>query len=157
MDLRTLCWDQAILDAFGVPRAMLPEIKSSSEVYGVAEDESLLRETPIAGMLGDQQAATFGQAAFGPGEAKNTYGTGCFLLFNTGADAVWARSGLLTTVAYQLGGQAPVYALEGSVAVAGALVQLLRDSIGLIGSAPEIESLAATVADNGGAYIVPAF
>jgi glycerol kinase len=157
MDLRTLRWDQAILDAFGVPQAMLPEIKSSSEVYGVAEDESLLRETPIAGILGDQQAAAFGQAAFGPGEAKNTYGTGCFLLFNTGADAVWSRSGLLTTVAYQLGAQAPVYALEGSVAVAGSLVQWLRDSLGLIGSAPEIENLAATVTDNGGAYIVPAF
>jgi glycerol kinase len=157
MDLRTLDWDQEILDAFGVPRSMLPAIRTSSEVYGHAAGDSLLREAPIAGILGDQQAATFGQAAFGPGEAKNTYGTGCFLLVNTGPDAVWSRHGLLTTVAYQLGGAAPVYALEGSVAVAGSLVQWLRDNLGLIASAPEVEALARTVPDNGGAYIVPAF
>ncbi|MDR1394041.1 MAG: glycerol kinase GlpK [Bifidobacteriaceae bacterium] len=157
MDLRTLDWDQSILDVFGVPRPMLPEIRSSSEVYGQAAPSSLLRETPIAGILGDQQAATFGQAAFGAGEAKNTYGTGCFLLFNTGGEIVMSGNGLLTTVAYQLGGQAPVYALEGSIAVTGSLVQWLRDNLGLITSAPEIEDLAKTVEDNGGAYIVPAF
>ncbi|MDR3361197.1 MAG: glycerol kinase GlpK [Bifidobacteriaceae bacterium] len=157
MDLRTLDWDQGLLDAFGVPRAMLPAIKSSSEVYGLAADDSLLRQTPVAGILGDQQAATFGQAAFGPGEAKNTYGTGCFLIFNTGGEIVWSKNGLLTTVAWRLGEAAPVYALEGSIAVAGSLVQWLRDNLGLIGSAPEVESLARSVPDNGGAYIVPAF
>ncbi|MDR1825762.1 MAG: glycerol kinase GlpK [Bifidobacteriaceae bacterium] len=157
MDLRTLDWDQGLLDAFGVPRAMLPTIRSSSEVYGEAADESLLRATPIAGILGDQQAATFGQAAFGPGEAKNTYGTGCFLLFNTGPDVVSSANGLLTTVAYQLGTAPAVYALEGSIAVTGSLVQWLRDNLGLIASAPEVEELARTVPDNGGAYIVPAF
>ncbi|MCL2788391.1 MAG: glycerol kinase GlpK [Micrococcales bacterium] len=157
MDLRTLDWDQEILDIFGVPRSMLPTIKSSSEVYGHAASESLLRETPIAGILGDQQAATFGQAAFGPGEAKNTYGTGCFLIFNTGENIVMSKNGLLTTMAYKLGDAAPVYALEGSIAVTGSLVQWLRDSIGIIATAPEIEDLAKTVDDNGGAYIVPAF
>ncbi|MDR1294034.1 MAG: glycerol kinase GlpK [Bifidobacteriaceae bacterium] len=157
MDLRTLDWDQSILDVFGVPRSMLPAIHSSSEVYGKAASESLLRETPIAGILGDQQAATFGQVAFGPGEAKNTYGTGCFLIFNTGTDIVMSRNGLLTTLAYRLGDAPPVYALEGSIAVTGSLVQWLRDSLGLVASAPEIEALASTVEDNGGAYIVPAF
>ncbi|MDR2453951.1 MAG: glycerol kinase GlpK [Bifidobacteriaceae bacterium] len=157
MDLRTLDWDQGILDTFGVPRSLLPAIKSSSEVYGKASSDSLLRETPIAGILGDQQAATFGQAAFGPGEAKNTYGTGCFLIFNTGTDIVMSKNGLLTTLAYKLGDQAPVYALEGSIAVTGSLIQWLRDNIGLVSSAPEIEELAKTVEDNGGAYIVPAF
>ncbi|MDR1152516.1 MAG: glycerol kinase GlpK [Bifidobacteriaceae bacterium] len=157
MDLRTLDWDQSILDVFGVPRSMLPTIRSSSEVYGKASSESLLRETPIAGILGDQQAATFGQVAFGPGEAKNTYGTGCFLIFNTGTDIVMSKNGLLTTMAYRLGDAPPVYALEGSIAVTGSLVQWLRDNLGLVASAPEIEALAATVEDNGGAYIVPAF
>jgi glycerol kinase len=157
MDLRTLDWDQGILDTFGVPRSMLPSIRSSSEVYGKASGESLLRETPIAGILGDQQAATFGQAAFEAGEAKNTYGTGCFLIFNTGKDIVMSRNGLLTTVAYKLGDDAPVYALEGSIAVTGSLIQWLRDNIGLVASAPEIEPLAQTVEDNGGLYIVPAF
>jgi glycerol kinase len=157
MDLRTLDWDQGILDIFKVPRSLLPAIKSSSEVYGVASSDSLLRETPVAGILGDQQAATFGQAAFGPGEAKNTYGTGCFLIFNTGHDIVMSKNGLLTTLAYKIGDQAPVYALEGSIAVTGSLIQWLRDNIGLVASAPEIEALANTVEDNGGAYIVPAF
>jgi glycerol kinase len=157
MDLETLQWDDEILAAFGVPRSMLPEIKSSSEVYGVANEHSLLRETPIAGILGDQQAATFGQAAFGPGEAKNTYGTGNFLIFNTGEEIVHSKNGLLTTVGYKLG-DAPVhYALEGSIAVTGSLIQWLRDSLGMISSAAEVEALAATVEDNGGAYFVPAF
>ncbi|MDR0504355.1 MAG: glycerol kinase GlpK [Bifidobacteriaceae bacterium] len=157
MDLRTLDWDSEILSIFGVPRSMLPAIKSSSEVYGHAASESLLRETPISGILGDQQAATFGQAAFGPGEAKNTYGTGCFLIFNTGEEIVLSKNGLLTTMAYQLGDARPVYALEGSIAVTGSLIQWLRDNLGLINSAPEVEELAKTVEDNGGAYIVPAF
>ncbi|MCI9887155.1 glycerol kinase GlpK [Micrococcales bacterium 31B] len=157
MDLKTLDWDDSILAAFGVPRSMLPTIKSSSEIYGQAETNSLLREVPIAGILGDQQAATFGQAAFKAGEAKNTYGTGCFLIFNTGEEIVQSKNGLLTTVAYRLGEGAPVYALEGSVAVAGSLIQWLRDNIGLVASAPEIEQLAASVSDNGGAYFVPAF
>jgi glycerol kinase len=157
MDLRTLDWDSSILDVFGVPRSMLPAIRSSSEVYGQASAESLLRETPIAGILGDQQAATFGQAAFNAGEAKNTYGTGCFLIFNTGEDIVLSQNGLLTTLAYKLGDAKPVYALEGSVAVTGSLIQWLRDNIGLVASAPEIEGLARTVEDNGGVYIVPAF
>ncbi|WP_207456995.1 glycerol kinase GlpK [Desertivibrio insolitus] len=157
MDLETLQWDDDILSVFGVPRSMLPEIKSSSEVYGTVESSSLLREVPIAGILGDQQAATFGQAAFDPGEAKNTYGTGNFLIFNTGEEIVRSENGLLTTLGYKLGDQPPHYALEGSIAVTGSLVQWLRDNLGLIGSAPEIEQLAATVEDNGGAYFVPAF
>ncbi|MFK4729933.1 glycerol kinase GlpK [Agromyces mediolanus] len=157
MDLETLAWDDEILAAFGVPRSMLPEIKSSSEVYGTAEASSLLRETPIAGILGDQQAATFGQAAFEAGEAKNTYGTGNFLIFNTGTDIVHSKNGLLTTVGYKLG-DAPVhYALEGSIAVTGSLIQWLRDNLGLISSAAEVEELAKGVEDNGGAYFVPAF
>jgi glycerol kinase len=157
MDLETLQWDDDILAAFNVPKSMLPEIKSSSEVYGNAESASLLRETPIAGILGDQQAATFGQAAFDQGEAKNTYGTGNFLIFNTGEEIVHSKNGLLTTLGYRLGDAAPHYALEGSIAVTGALVQWLRDNLGLIGSAEEIEALAKTVDDNGGAYFVPAF
>jgi len=157
MDLHTLQWDQAILDTFGIPRSVLPEIKSSSEVFAHAASNSLLRGTPIAGILGDQQAATFGQTAFSAGEAKNTYGTGCFLVFNTGPEIVLSGNGLLTTVAYQLGGDQPVYALEGSVAVAGSLVQWLRDNLQLIDSAAQIEQLASSVPDNGGAYIVPAF
>ncbi|MCD5347837.1 glycerol kinase GlpK [Agromyces sp. H3Y2-19a] len=157
MDLETLQWDDEILAAFGVPRSMLPEIKSSSEVYGVANEHSLLRETPIAGILGDQQAATFGQAAFATGEAKNTYGTGNFLIFNTGEEIVHSKNGLLTTVGYKLG-DAPVhYALEGSIAVTGSLIQWLRDNLGLISSAAEVEELAKSVEDNGGAYFVPAF
>ena len=157
MDLETLQWDDDILAAFNVPKSMLPTIKSSSEVYGNAESSSLLREVPIAGILGDQQAATFGQAAFGQGEAKNTYGTGNFLIFNTGEEIVHSKNGLLTTLGYKLGDAAPHYALEGSIAVTGSLVQWLRDNLGIISSAQEIEALANTVDDNGGAYFVPAF
>ncbi|MEO7147491.1 MAG: glycerol kinase GlpK, partial [Terrimesophilobacter sp.] len=157
MDLETLSWDDGILAAFDVPKSMLPEIRSSSEVYGTTESSSLLREVPIAGILGDQQAATFGQAAFGKGEAKNTYGTGNFLIFNTGEEIVHSKNGLLTTVGYKLGDAAPHYALEGSIAVTGSLVQWVRDNLGIISSAEEIEALAKTVDDNGGAYFVPAF
>ncbi|GGH39570.1 glycerol kinase GlpK [Microbacterium album] len=157
MDLRTLDWDDELLAAFAIPRAMLPEIRSSSEVYGHAGTRSLLRETPIAGILGDQQAATFGQAAFERGESKNTYGTGNFLIFQTGEEIVRSRNGLITTVAYKLGDEAPRYALEGSIAVTGSLIQWLRDNLGIIRTSPEVEQLAATVEDNGGVYIVPAF
>jgi len=157
MDLKTLAWDDDVLAAMDIPRSMLPEIRSSSEVYGTVEGSSLLRETPIAGILGDQQAATFGQTAFSPGEAKNTYGTGNFLIVTTGEELVRSENGLLTTVGYQLGDAKPVYALEGSIAVTGSLVQWLRDNLGLISSAPEVEQLAASVEDNGGVYVVPAF
>ncbi|MBG6239483.1 glycerol kinase [Mycetocola sp. CAN_C7] len=157
MDLETLQWDDDILAAFDVPKSMLPEIKSSSEVYGHAHTSSLLRETPIAGILGDQQAATFGQAAFDTGESKNTYGTGNFLIFNTGEEIVHSKNGLLTTLGYKLGDAKPHYALEGSIAVTGSLIQWLRDNLGIINSAPEVEKLATTVDDNGGVYIVPAF
>ena len=157
MDLRTLEWRDDILEAFGVPCSMLPQIKSSSEVYGEAEDSSLLRGTPISGILGDQQAATFGQAAFDAGESKNTYGTGCFLIFNTGEEIVHSQNGLLTTVGYKLGDGPTHYALEGSIAVTGSLIQWLRDQLGIISAAPEVEELADSVPDNGGVYIVPAF
>ncbi|MEJ3403113.1 glycerol kinase GlpK [Rathayibacter sp. YIM 133350] len=157
MDLETLQWDDEILAAFNVPRSMLPEIKPSAGVFGTAAPSSLLRETPIAGILGDQQAATFGQAAFDAGESKNTYGTGNFLIFNTGEEIVHSKNGLLTTLGYQIGDNKPHYALEGSIAVTGSLVQWLRDNLGIIQSAPEIEQLAKTVEDNGGAYFVPAF
>jgi len=157
MDLKTLSWRQDILDDFGVPASMLPEIKSSSEVYGHAESNSLLREVPIAGILGDQQAATFGQAAFDAGEAKNTYGTGNFLIFNTDTEIIHSKNGLLTTLGYKLGDEPAHYALEGSIAVTGSLIQWLRDNLGIISSAAEVEKLAATVDDNGGAYFVPAF
>ncbi len=157
MDLATLEWRDDILAAFGVPKSMLPAIHSSSEVYGTVEANSLLREVPIAGILGDQQAATFGQAAFNAGESKNTYGTGCFLIFNTGEEIVHSKNGLLTTVGYKLGDAPTHYALEGSIAVAGSLIQWLRDNLKLISSAPEVEELAKQVDDNGGAYIVPAF
>ena len=157
MDLETLQWDDEILAIFDVPKSMLPSIRSSSEVYGTAHGSSLLREVPVAGILGDQQAATFGQAAFDQGEAKNTYGTGNFLIFNTGTEIVHSKNGLLTTLCYQLGDAAPHYALEGSIAVTGSLVQWMRDNLGLIGSAAEIEDLAKTVEDNGGTYFVPAF
>jgi glycerol kinase len=157
MDLETLAWDDDILAAFDVPKSMLPKISSSSEIYGTAHSSSLLREVPIAGILGDQQAATFGQAAFDAGEAKNTYGTGNFLIFNTGTEIVHSKNGLLTTVGYKLGDAEPHYALEGAIAITGALVQWLRDNLGVIGSADEIEAVAETVADNGGAYFVPAF
>jgi glycerol kinase len=157
MDLRTLDWDDEILAAFAVPKSMLPEIRSSSEVYARAESSSLLREVPIAGILGDQQAATFGQAAFEKGEAKNTYGTGNFVIFNTGNEIVHSKNGLLTTVGYKLGAADPHYALEGSVAVTGSLIQWLRDNLGIISSSSEVEALARSVEDTGGAYFVPAF
>jgi len=157
MDLETLQWDDDILAAFGVPKSMLPEIKPSSGVFGMAHGSSLLREVPIAGDLGDQQAATFGQAAFDPGESKNTYGTGNFLIFNTGTEIVHSKNGLLTTLGYKIGDEPAHYALEGSIAVTGSLIQWLRDNLGLISSAPEVEELAKSVDDNGGAYFVPAF
>jgi glycerol kinase len=155
MNLETLNWDDEILDTMGVPRAMLPEIKSSSVEY--AKAKGVLDGIPVAGILGDQQAAVFGQTCFSVGEAKNTYGTGNFLLLNTGTEAVQSKNGLLTTVGYKIGDQDAVYCLEGAIAVTGSLVQWLRDNIGLFSSAPEIENLAKTVDDNGGAYFVPAF
>lgn len=157
MDLETLQWDEEILAAFDVPVSMLPEIRSSSEVYGTITSSSLLREVPVAGILGDQQAATFGQAAFSKGESKNTYGTGNFLIVNTGEEIVRSENGLLTTIAYKLGDGPVNYALEGSIAVTGSLVQWLRDNLGIIHSAPEVEELARSVDDNGGVYFVPAF
>jgi len=157
MSLETLDWDQSLLDAFGVPRSMLPEVRSSSEVYGVARSSSLLREVPVAGILGDQQAATFGQTAFDAGESKNTYGTGNFLIVNTGEELVRSEAGLLTTVAYRLGDEPARFALEGSVAVTGSLVQWLRDNLEMLSSSAEVETLAASVDDSGGAVIVPAF
>ncbi len=156
MNLATLDWDREILAAFEIPEAMLPRIASSSEIHGVTRLPEL-SGVPLAGILGDQQAALMGQACFRPGEAKNTYGTGCFLLMNTGEQAVRSRFGLLTTVACKLGNAPAQYALEGSVAIAGALVQWLRDNLGLIQSSAEIEPLARTVKDNGGVYFVPAF
>jgi glycerol kinase len=155
MSLETLDWDDEILGILGVPRAMLPEIKASSEVYGDAKGD--LDGISVAGDLGDQQAALFGQTCFSVGEAKNTYGTGNFLLLNTGTEIVQSKSGLLTTLAYKIGDQPAVYCLEGAIAITGALVQWLRDNLELISSAPEIETLAKTVDDNGGVYFVPAF
>jgi glycerol kinase len=155
MDLETLAWDDEILGILGVPAAMLPEIRASSEVYGEAIGD--LAGTPVAGDLGDQQAALFGQTCFSAGEAKNTYGTGCFMLMNTGTKVVPSASGLLTTLGYKIGDQPAVYALEGSIAITGALVQWLRDNLGMITSSPEVEALATTVDDNGGVYFVPAF
>jgi glycerol kinase len=155
MNLKTLDWDDELLGAIGVPRPMLPEIRPSSEVYGQAK--GVLAGIPVAGDLGDQQAATFGQAAYDVGDAKNTYGTGCFMLLNTGTELVPSKSGLLTTVGWKLGDQPAVYCLEGSIAITGALVQWLRDNLGLIATSQEVESLAATVEDNGGIYFVPAF
>jgi len=144
-------------EVMGIPKSMLPEIKSSSEIYGYGRKNGLLIDTPISGILGDQQAATFGQACFHKGMAKNTYGTGCFMLMNTGKEAIFSENGLLTTVCYKIGDQPTVYALEGSIAVAGSLVQWLRDNLKMFETAPEIEALASTVEDNGGAYFVPAF
>lgn len=179
MNLKSLDWDEEILNVMGIPRAMLPEIRSSSEVYGhvnggrvggevsihpsdystnVAESRPhMLAGIPVSGDLGDQQAALFGQACFKPGEAKNTYGTGCFMLMNTGEKPVQSKAGLLTTVGYKIGNRKAVYALEGSIAIAGALVQWLRDNLGLIQSSTEVEALAKSVDDNGGIYFVPAF
>ncbi len=156
MNLETLDWDDDLLQAFSIPRAILPAIRSSSEVYGEAT-LAPIAGVPVAGILGDQQAALVGQTCFRPGEAKNTYGTGCFLLMNTGDEIVHSRHGLLTTAAFQWKGQSANYALEGSVAISGALVQWIRDNFGLISSSPEIEALARTVDDNGGVYFVPAF
>ncbi|MBX3195957.1 MAG: glycerol kinase GlpK [Microbacteriaceae bacterium] len=156
MDLRTLAWDDGLLDAFGIPRPLLPEIRSSSEAYGTIA-HGRLAGVPVAGILGDQQAATFGQAAFSPGESKNTYGTGNFLLVNTGTEVPRSTNGLISTVAYRLGDAPATYALEGSIAVTGSLIQWLRDNLGIISSSAEVEELALTVSDNGGVYLVPAF
>jgi len=155
MNLYTLDWDDEILALLDIPRAMLPQIRSSSEVYGTAR--APLGGVPVAGDLGDQHAALFGQTCFLPGEAKNTYGTGCFMLLNTGETPVASKNGLLTTLAYKIGNQPAVYALEGSIAIAGALVQWLRDNLGLIENSADVETLASMVSDNGGIYFVPAF
>jgi glycerol kinase len=156
MDLESLSWDEDIASTIGVPTSMLPEIRASSEVYGEVKNGGFTG-VPIAGILGDQQAATFGQACLDVGEAKNTYGTGNFLLLNTGTEAVQSKSGMLTTVGYKIGDNDAVYCLEGAIAITGALVQWLRDNLKLIKAAPEVEELAQTVEDNGGLYIVPAF
>jgi glycerol kinase len=155
MNLETLDWDPEILELMRIPRSMLPQIQPSSTVYGRAVGE--LAGVPVAGDLGDQQAALFGQTCFAPGEAKNTYGTGCFMLLNTGTRPVPSRSGLLTTLGYKIGTEPAVYCLEGSIAITGALVQWLRDNLGLISTSAEVETLARTVDDNGGIYFVPAF
>jgi glycerol kinase len=159
MDLETLDWDEEILGVLGIPRAMLPQIRSSSEIYGPvgARHTSALQGVPVSGDLGDQHAALFGQTCFNSGEAKNTYGTGCFMLLNTGEKRVPSTSGLLTTLGYKIGEQHAVYALEGSIAITGALVQWLRDNLGIIQSSAEVESLARSVEDSGGIYFVPAF
>ncbi len=160
MNLATLDWDDEILQVMGIPRRMLPRIVPSADpdLWGHTSPSGALgARVPVCGALGDQQAALVGQACFNVGEAKNTYGTGCFLLLNTGNEIVSSKHGLVTTVAYQMGNEAPVYCLEGSIAIAGALVQWFRDNLGIISSAPEIEELARSVDDNGGAYIVPAF
>jgi glycerol kinase len=159
MNLHTLDWDDEILNVLDIPRALLPKIKASSEIYGHvgATHTSPLQRIPISGDLGDQHAALFGQTCFRPGEAKNTYGTGCFMLLNTGEKPVSSTSGLLTTLGYKIGNQNAVYALEGSIAITGALIQWLRDNLELIKSSPEVEALARTVEDNGGIYFVPAF
>jgi glycerol kinase len=156
MDLDSLAWDEEIAGEMGIPMSMLPQIRSSAEVYGECRP-GILRGVPVAGILGDQQAATFGQVCYEVGTAKNTYGTGNFMLLNTGEEKVESENGLLTTVCYRIGEQPPVYALEGAIAVTGSLVQWLRDNLGIIKDAPEIEDLATSVDDNGGAYFVPAF
>jgi glycerol kinase len=155
MNLETLDWDEELTRLLGIPRQMLPQIVSSSEIYGHAR--GALGGIPVAGDLGDQQAALFGQTCYSPGEAKNTYGTGCFMLMNTGEKPVASKSGLLTTLGYKIGSQPAVYALEGSIAMAGALVQWLRDNLGLIEKSADVETLAQTVEDSGGIYFVPAF
>ena len=156
MNLATLAWDEEILSDFEIPKQILPKIVSSSEVYGAARLDAI-KDVPLSGALGDQQAALVGQACFKPGQAKNTYGTGCFLLLNTGTKPVPSKFGLLTTIAYKLGDAPAHYALEGGIAITGALVQWLRDNLGLISSSAEIENLARSVEDNGGVYFVPAF
>lgn len=157
MNLHTLDWDDDLLAAFNIPRAMLPQIKpsSSADAYGTVNIGG--RSVPLTGILGDQQAALFGQTCYKPGEAKNTYGTGCFMLINTGEQAVVSSHGLLTTLGYQIGNQKPVYALEGSIAVTGSLIQWLRDNLGIIEQSSDVEALAQAVKDNGGVYFVPAF
>jgi glycerol kinase len=155
MDLKTLQWNEDILSLMGIPKAMLPKIAPSSTIYGTGR--GILQGVPVAGILGDQQAALFGQACYGAGEAKNTYGTGCFMLMNTGHQMTPSQSGLLTTVGYKIGDEDVVYALEGSIAITGALVQWMRDNLRMIDTAAEIEALAATVEDTGGIYFVPAF
>jgi glycerol kinase len=157
MDLRKLAWDDGIASTIGVPTSMLPEIRPSSDVYGEVRSGGALNGVKIAGDLGDQQAATFGQTCFDVGEAKNTYGTGNFLLLNTGTEAVTSKNGLLTTLGYKIGDQDAIYCLEGAIAITGALVQWLRDNLKMIKAAPEVEDLAKSVEDNGGCYIVPAF
>lgn len=166
MNLKSLDWDDEILKTMDIPRAMLPEIKSSSEIYGyvaagrqdsTSRAVALLEGIPVAGDLGDQQAALFGQTCFKAGEAKNTYGTGCFMLMNTGEKPVQSKAGLLTTLGYKIGNKKPVYALEGSIAITGALIQWLRDNLGLIQSSAQVEALAKSVEDHGGIYFVPAF
>ncbi len=158
MNLKTLDWDPEMLAVMGIPRQMLPKIRSSSEIYGYTRESGVLGgRVPVCGDLGDQQAALFGQTCFTPGEAKNTYGTGCFMLLNTGEKLVQSKFGLLTTLGYRIGDQPAVYALEGSIAIAGSLVQWVRDNLGLIKTSPEIEELARTVSDAGGIYFVPAF
>ncbi len=156
MNLETLNWDPDMLKVMGIPRSMLPAIKASSEVYGKCANSGL-DGIPVAGDLGDQQAALFGQTCYDPGEAKNTYGTGCFMLLNTGTKPIQSKNGLLTTLGYKIGNQPAVYALEGSIAITGALVQWLRDNLKMIKTSPEIEDLAKTVDDSGGIYFVPAF
>jgi len=156
LNLRTCDWDHELLQTFDIPKQILPQVRPSSEKYGTV-CLNALNGVPLAGVLGDQQAALVGQTCFQPGEAKNTYGTGCFLLLNTGREPVLSRHGLLTTIAYQFGEEPPLYALEGSVAITGALVQWMRDNLSLIQSSSDIEMLARTVSDNGGVYFVPAF
>lgn len=157
MNIDSLTWNEEIAAEMGIPMSMLPEIRSSSEVYGHGRQGGMVPGVPIAGILGDQQAATFGQACFEVGNAKNTYGTGNFMLLNTGPEPIFSKNGLLTTVAYKIGSADPIYALEGSIAVTGSLVQWLRDNLGLFADSPDIEYLAGKVEDNGGAYFVPAF
>ncbi len=155
MNLETLDWDAEILDIMGIPQSMLPAIKASSTVYGTARGD--LAGIPVSGILGDQQAAMVGQTCYSPGEAKNTYGTGCFMLLNTGTEIVQSNNGLLTTLCYKFGDEPAVYALEGSIAITGALVQWLRDNLGMFTTSAEVEALAKLVDDNGGIYFVPAF
>ena len=164
MNINTLDWDDEMLDTLDIPRAVLPKIKSSSEIYGYVNDRGGVlaagdgsESTPVSGDLGDQHAALFGQTCFDPGEAKNTYGTGCFMVMNTGEKPIPSKAGLLTTMGYKIGDQKAVYALEGSIAITGALIQWLRDNLGLIQSSAEVEALAQSVEDNGGIYFVPAF
>ncbi len=160
MNLGEVAWDEELLSAMDIPLQMLPEIRPSSDpqFYGMTKRDGPFKTgVPVCGDLGDQQAALYGQTCFSPGEAKNTYGTGCFMLMNTGNQMVPSKSGLLTTMGYQIGNNAPIYALEGSIAISGALVQWLRDNLGIIESSPDVETLANTVEDNGGVYFVPAF